>query len=286
MESQEWEKRILLVGPPVNCTLRLELTCQECMSQFTERPLLCLTCADIGVEPEEIEEKLIRWFKLAEIWSAIVLIDEADIYMEQRESQDIKRNHLVAGFLRALEYFKGILFLTTNRVGTFDEAFISRIQVQIYYDDFTDDDRDKIWNTFFEKLEADREATMYIPQATKDYTQSQEVRALKWNGREIRNGVCPRILFVVSLLIAAAFQVAVALAESRGKKDNKGKILVRKEHIRQVVLMSGKFKDYYVQTHKGMDPSKRAAQASTRYDGFVSTPSSIRVSKNVEQDYY
>lgn len=130
------------------------------------------------------------WFKLAENWGAIILIDEADIYMEQREAQDVKRNHLVAGFLRALEYFKGILFLTTNRVGIFDEAFLSRIQVQIYYDDFGDDDRDKIWNTFFEKLEEDRETTMRIPQATKDYTQSQEVRALEWNGREIRNGTC------------------------------------------------------------------------------------------------
>lgn len=125
---------------------------------------------------------------MAETWGAIMLIDEADIYLEQRAIQDVERNHLVAGFIRALEYFKGILFLTTNRVGTFDEAFVSRIHVQLYYPDFTTDEHDRVWDTFFQKLEDDRETTMRIPQPTKDYTQSEEIRALNWNGREIRNG--------------------------------------------------------------------------------------------------
>lgn len=146
-----------------------------------------MTCSDIGVVAETIERELLRWFKLAEHWGALILIDEADIYMEERRSQDIERNHLVAGFIRALEYFQGILFLTTNRVGIFDEAFVSRIHVQIYYK-LEDDDRDKVWDNFFQKLEDDRETTMRIPQATKDYTQSNELRELKWNGREIRNG--------------------------------------------------------------------------------------------------
>ncbi len=127
-----------------------------------------------------------------------MLIDEADIYMEQRQVQDIERNHLVAGFLRALEYYKGILFLTTNRVGTFDEAFMSRIHIQIHYPEFTDEERDRLWDTFFHKLEDDRETTMRITQPAKDYVQSQELRALKWNGREIRNGEHPRHPVTVS----------------------------------------------------------------------------------------
>lgn len=160
----------------------------ECIADYTERPLLYLTCADIGVDPQTIESNLSKWFKLAERWGSIILIDEADIYMEQRQVQDIDRNHLVAGFLRALEYFKGILFLTTNRVGTFDEAFISRIHVQIYYPSFDDEQRESIWENVFDKLEADRETTMCIPQKTKDYITSEQVTELKWNGREIRNG--------------------------------------------------------------------------------------------------
>jgi SpoVK/Ycf46/Vps4 family AAA+-type ATPase len=125
---------------------------------------------------------------LAQDWGAIVLIDEADIYMEQRSLQDIQRNHLVAGFLRSLEYYKGMVFRTTNRVGTFDEAFMSRIHTKIHYPNFEEDDRQKLWDSFFQKLEGDRETTMRITQSAKDYVSSQDLRALKWNGREIRNG--------------------------------------------------------------------------------------------------
>ncbi|KAK7719795.1 hypothetical protein SLS64_001976 [Diaporthe eres] len=159
----------------------------ECIADYTKRPLLSLTCSDIGVEPTKVERNLIYWFDMAQSWGAIVLIDEADIFMEERQPQDLARNHLVAGFLRALEYFKGIVFLTTNRVGTFDEAFISRIHVPIYYGEFTPEQRIKVWDTFFEKLELDREKTMRILSSAKDYVDSSELQNLKWNGREIRN---------------------------------------------------------------------------------------------------
>jgi hypothetical protein len=34
---------------------------------------------------------------------------------------------------RVLEYYNGILFLTTNRVGALDEAFKSRVHLSLYY---------------------------------------------------------------------------------------------------------------------------------------------------------
>ncbi|SPO04177.1 uncharacterized protein DNG_06860 [Cephalotrichum gorgonifer] len=223
----------------------------ECIADYTERPLLSLTCSDIGVDPKDIEQNLLKWFKLAERWGAIILIDEADIYMEQRQVQDIERNHLVAGFLRALEYYKGILFLTTNRVGTFDEAFMSRIHVQIHYPEFQDEERDRLWGGFFEKLEEDRETTMRITQSAKDYVQSQELQSLKWNGREIRN----------------SFQVAVALAEAQGHKDKQGRVLIKSDHIKATVQMSREFRDYLVKLHKG-DMSKKASLMGHRYDAY------------------
>lgn len=144
---------------------------------------------------------------MAQDWGAIVLIDEADIFMEERQPQDLARNHLVAGFLRALEYFKGIVFLTTNRVGTFDEAFISRIHVPIYYGEFTTEQRVKVWETFFEKLELERESTMRILPSAKDYVESQELQSLKWNGREIRNGKTRPLpsSFLLSLLVFCVY---------------------------------------------------------------------------------
>jgi hypothetical protein len=69
----------------------------ECVAEYTRRPLLSLTCSDIGVDPNTVESQLIKYFKLAKQWGAILLIDEADIYMEKRVSQDLQRNSLVAG---------------------------------------------------------------------------------------------------------------------------------------------------------------------------------------------
>jgi SpoVK/Ycf46/Vps4 family AAA+-type ATPase len=160
----------------------------ECIAHLVQRPLLSVTCADIGVEPSEIEEKLRRWFKIARRWDAIMLLDEADIYMEFRQTHDLTRNNLVASFLRAIEYYDGVLFLTTNRIGTFDETFLSRVTA-IYYSDFDDDDRKRIWENYFEKLEQERADEIHVPRSTKEYAvDSTDVRELKWNGREIRNG--------------------------------------------------------------------------------------------------
>ncbi|KAK3389439.1 hypothetical protein B0H63DRAFT_518666 [Podospora didyma] len=117
---------------------------KTCTAVHVTGPLLSLTCSDIGVKPEEIEKELLKWLKPAENWGAIMLIEETDIYMEQRQ------------------YYKRILFVITNRVGTFGEAFMSRTHVQIHYPDFEDEERDRLWDTFFQKLEEDRETTMRI----------------------------------------------------------------------------------------------------------------------------
>lgn len=89
-----------------------------------------------------------------------------------------------------MESCQSILFLTTNRVGSFDDAFVSRIHVSLYYRDFTEEDRRKVWTTFFNKLAKDRKNAMHVPVETILYTTGSEVASLKWNGREIRNGMC------------------------------------------------------------------------------------------------
>lgn len=158
----------------------------QCIADHVKRPLLSISCADIGVDPSNVEENLRYWLDLGRRWDAIVLLDEADIYMEYRQIHDLQRNSLVASFLQAVEYYDGVLFLTTNRIGTFDEAFLSRINA-LYYGDFSDADRQRVWNNYFDKLERERE-DIYVPESTKDYVTNKDVKALKWNGREIRNG--------------------------------------------------------------------------------------------------
>jgi hypothetical protein len=69
----------------------------ECAAEATGRPLILLTIADIGLDEKKIEEQMTKWFNLAERWGAILLIDEADIFLERRRGADIARNGLVSG---------------------------------------------------------------------------------------------------------------------------------------------------------------------------------------------
>jgi hypothetical protein len=55
--------------------------------------------------------------------------------------------------LRLTEYYQGILFLTTNRVETFDEAFQSRIHMGIRYENLQAKARKKIWQHHVGKVE-------------------------------------------------------------------------------------------------------------------------------------
>ena len=152
----------LLHGPPgVGKTATA-----ESVAELTNRPLLSLTCGDLGTDGAEVEEKLGRYLNWGLGWGAVVLLDEADVFLEQRDIADVGRNSLVSVFLRALEYYSGFLFLTTNRVNTFDEAFISRIHVALHYKPLGPEERSKIWSNNINRLENNGVKVM---QSAKNY---------------------------------------------------------------------------------------------------------------------
>ena len=59
---------------------------------------------------------------------------------------------MVAVFLRHVEYYRGILFLTTNRVKTFDEAFLSRIHVALHFQELSTTAKAQVWRAFLSKV--------------------------------------------------------------------------------------------------------------------------------------
>jgi SpoVK/Ycf46/Vps4 family AAA+-type ATPase len=81
----------------------------ECVAASYGKPLLPITCGDLGLSPKEVEATLQKLFQLAQAWDCVMLLDEADIFLAQRTNQDIERNALVSVFLRVLEYYEGIL---------------------------------------------------------------------------------------------------------------------------------------------------------------------------------
>lgn len=95
----------------------------ESVAEMAEKPLFRVTYGDIGTKPEVVEKYLESVLYLGKRWGCVVLLDEADVFLEQRTLTDLEQNALVSVFLRVLEYYEGISILTSNRVGTFDEAF-------------------------------------------------------------------------------------------------------------------------------------------------------------------
>ncbi|KAK8115439.1 hypothetical protein PG984_011941 [Apiospora sp. TS-2023a] len=230
----------------------------ECIAESTGRPLLSLTCGDIGNDEEKLESRLSKWFRLAEIWGAVMLLDEADVFLERRATSDLHRNSLVTVFLRSMEYYRGILFLTTNRVGHFDDAFISRVHVVLRYENLTNTDRERIWNQFFDKLKRERGKYIEISREAKRYVlKDSEMTSIPWNGREIRN----------------TFQTAVALAEYRfvqsENKEDGDKASLDWDDFEKVCRMTGAFKGYLQSVHDGADESQRAFRDVARNDAFV-----------------
>lgn len=77
----------------------------ECVADSTKRPLFPITCGDIGDTASEVEANLESSFQLAHRWGCVLLLDEADIFLQKRDKTDIKRNSIVSVFLRAMEYY-------------------------------------------------------------------------------------------------------------------------------------------------------------------------------------
>lgn len=132
----------LLHGPP---GLGKTLTA-ESVAEILHRPLYSVSVGELGVSPGEVEDALRSILEMVTSWNAVLLLDEADIFLEARTKDDIVRNAIVGVFLRLLEYHNGVLFLTTNRVQNFDEAFMSRISVIIKYPEFTPEVRKTVWD--------------------------------------------------------------------------------------------------------------------------------------------
>ncbi|KAH7309775.1 hypothetical protein B0I35DRAFT_358846 [Stachybotrys elegans] len=197
----------------------------EAVAQAYNKPLFVITCGDLGFKPEKVESSLKNIFRLAHLWDCILLLDEADIFLSRRELGDLERNALVSVFLRVLEYYGGILFLTTNRVGTLDEAFKSRIHVSLYYPPLDRKQTYQIFEVNIGKLEAILEnkaehqskmepGTPKPPMleidrgdilgfALDDFDGNEKTPERRWNGRQIRN----------------AFQIALSLAEFDMRSD-------------------------------------------------------------------
>ncbi|KPI39347.1 uncharacterized protein AB675_5207 [Cyphellophora attinorum] len=162
---------MLLAGPPgVGKTLTA-----ESVADNLRVPLYVMSAGDLGTDPSAIEVKLTFIMDNVARWNAVLLLDEADVFLEARSVSDLERNKLVSIFLRMLEYYSGILFLTTNRIKNIDDAFHSRIHVTVNYPKLSETSRKHIWEAFLDK------------HSSVSNNEIDELSKLDMNGRVIKN---------------------------------------------------------------------------------------------------
>jgi hypothetical protein len=144
----------------------------EAVSELLHRPLYSVSVGELGVDIESLEKNLRRILDVAQIWNAVILIDEADIFLEKR-GHDILRSAMTSVFLRLAEYHQGVLFLTTNRVKEFDPAFYSRISIALRYGNLQAEAREQVW-------------TNLLAAAGIDGLDPAELAEVEINGRQIK----------------------------------------------------------------------------------------------------
>lgn len=155
----------------------------EGIADLLKCPLYMVSAGDLGTDPTRLEKELQNILDIAHSWGAILLLDEADVFLEQRSIHDIHRNALVSIFLRLLEYFQGILFLTTNRVETFDSAFVSRIHLSLRFQDLTVRAKRTVWKLFIDRVR--QQEGMEVQNITDSDLSDLARRDV--NGRQIKN---------------------------------------------------------------------------------------------------
>jgi SpoVK/Ycf46/Vps4 family AAA+-type ATPase len=192
---------LLLSGPPgTGKTLTAEAVADK-----TRRPLYYLQAEDLGINAAQLGANLKKVFEMATEWDAVILLDEADVFMAERNPQDIARNELVSIFLRELEYFRGIIFLTTNLYNTIDSAFRSRVNIHLLFNSLSPEHRMILWKKFLERLppmkeqktikiegEDGEETQIKKSRRAMDFLSEDDMKELsQWdlNGREIKNAI-------------------------------------------------------------------------------------------------
>lgn len=157
----------------------------EGISELLKCPLYMVSAGELGTDPRTLEAELQKILDIAHAWGAVLLLDEADVFLEKRTIQDIHRNALVSIFLRLLEYFQGILFLTTNRVETFDDAFQSRIHIALRYGELSTKAKKAVFKMFIERVRV-LEGVETMPFTEEDYN---SLARNNLNGRQIKNTI-------------------------------------------------------------------------------------------------
>lgn len=69
---------------------------KDAVAETMRVPLYMMSAGDLGIEPGDVESALSNIMEMSAKWNAVLLLDEADVFLEQRSTHDLERNKLVS----------------------------------------------------------------------------------------------------------------------------------------------------------------------------------------------
>ncbi|KAM0236194.1 hypothetical protein ACHAPO_005419 [Fusarium lateritium] len=134
----------------------------EGIGELLQCPLYMASAGELGTDPRFLEAELQKILDICHAWGAILLLDEADVFLEKRNMHDIHRNAL-----------------------TFDEAFQSRIHIALRYDNLDSKAKRTIFKMFLDRVQ--KLGKLKVEPLTEEDLTALSKQDL--NGREIKNVV-------------------------------------------------------------------------------------------------
>ncbi|KAL1860554.1 hypothetical protein Daus18300_009187 [Diaporthe australafricana] len=159
----------------------------EAVAEVSHRPLYAVSAGELGTDVSRVDKQLGDLLDTASSWNSVLLIDECDVFLRQRDLASVVNNALVSIFLRRLEYFQGLAILTTNRKDDIDKAFLSRIHFKFHYNSLGSKQRLDLWKSFLGHVDGLDENK--LDSLATDY---------ELNGREIKNAAFCSMLIAQS----------------------------------------------------------------------------------------
>ncbi|KAH6883168.1 P-loop containing nucleoside triphosphate hydrolase protein [Alternaria rosae] len=200
---------VLLSGPPgTGKTLTV-----EAVADRARRPLHRVQAEMLGGTPMTISRNLRRLFELCVEWNAVLLLDEADAFLGKREGTMSTREDTVCVMLRLIEYYSGILFLTTNMPEFIDPAFASRMDIHLMHSTLSQEARRAIWNNML------KSTLVSVKVSEEELT---DLASWDLNGREIKKVVKTGMkwcFFKGKVLTAQGLRTAISVSAPTAEKS-------------------------------------------------------------------
>ncbi|KAL3421660.1 hypothetical protein PVAG01_05816 [Phlyctema vagabunda] len=169
----------------------------ETLAKSQRRRLLRIDASDFQHnDPAQVSSAFKKFFHMATSWGYLLLLDEADVFLQSRKHDEQNQNALVSILLQELEYFHGVLIMTTNRIVSVDYAVQSRIHYAVRFTDLDRSQIDRIWATFRKQLTTSN-CTENEQAKIDDWFNiaKHSMKTTKFTGRDIRN------VFIIAQLL-------------------------------------------------------------------------------------